>query len=413
VPATRCVRNVLMTCQGDEGLGGLQVVFRELVRQLEENGRRVHLLYPAPLPGLRLVEKVNSWGRRAYYCAMPAFIRKSAILTVLLFLAYLPVVFLHLRRLIRRHKIDVINCHYLTPYFIHLVITARLLRVPVVISVHGAEIDSFGTEDWMYKALLRAIMCGANRIVACSRALAKQTSDTFPDMQGKISWVHNALTCARPEGTHSPSVSQPFILCVCRHVYKKGVDTLLRAFALICDDAPGVSLVLVGDGPLFAEHKLLAAKLQIGDRVVFMGEVAHADVMSFFSKCAVYVLPSRAEPFGLVLLEAASYKKPIVCTSVGGVPEIITHGVNGLMCAPDDPAGMAAAVLSVLQSPNLARRLGCAAYETLLARFLWKDRVQDYIAIFEGATGASLMGISSYASTTACHRDRITSGTMR
>jgi glycosyltransferase involved in cell wall biosynthesis len=171
---------------------------------------------------------------------------------------------------------------------------------------------------------------------------------------------------------------------VCRHVYKKGVDTLLRAFALVLRECPTHSLVLVGDGPLFDEHKALARTLDIVSDVVFVGSVAHDGVSSFLSGCTLFVLPSRAEPFGLVLLEAAYQKKAVVCTRVGGVPEIIVDGVNGVMVAPDDPASMAAQIVGLIGDPRRRELLGAHAYETLLARFLWKDRIQDYIAIYEG-----------------------------
>ena len=101
------------------------------------------------------------------------------------------------------------------------------------------------------------------------------------------------------------------------------------------------------------------------------------------------MLPSRAEPFGLVLLEAAYHKKGIVCTRVGGVPEIITDGVNGVLVEPDDPAGMAAQIVALLRNPELAERLGDQAYATLMTRFLWKDRIHDYIEIYEGRARSS------------------------
>jgi glycosyltransferase involved in cell wall biosynthesis len=256
--------------------------------------------------------------------------------------------------------------------------------------VHGADVDGCAGADWIHRLLFRGIMRGADRIVACSEALARQTAEAFPEVREKVTWVHNGLDPSRYVEARESAVPQPFLLCVCRHVHKKGVDTLLRAFALIRDDAPDVSLVLVGDGPLFREHKGLAARLQIEDRVVFMGEVAHSDVPPFFSKCTLFVLPSRAEPFGLVLLEAAYHSKPIVCTRVGGVPEIITSGVNGLLVESDDPSAMAAQILTLLRNDELARRLGGAAHATLFARFLWKDRIQDYIDIYEGRRGPSL-----------------------
>lgn len=228
-------------------------------------------------------------------------------------------------------------------------------------------------------------MRGAHRIVACSEALARQTIEVFPDVRRKVTFVHNGVDLSRDAETTQPCARpQPFVLCVCRHVRKKGIDTLLHAFALVVREAPGLSLVLVGGGPLLEEHKSLARTLGVERHVVFMGEVAHAEVPPLFAACALFVLPSRAEPFGLVLLEAAYYRKGIVCTRVGGIPEIITNGVDGVLVEPDDPASMAAEILALFGNPELATQLGLRAFQTLMSRFLWNQRVLDYIAIYEG-----------------------------
>jgi glycosyltransferase involved in cell wall biosynthesis len=384
----RPVTNVLMACGIDEGVGGVQVVFRDLIHWLEKSGRHVHLVYPAPLPGIGAVERVNQWGRLAFYCPMPTIVRNSAFVSVAVFFAYLPIVLFHLARMMRRDRIDVVNCHYLDPCFLHLVIAGRLLRVPVVLSVHGADIEEYREMDWLHRLVYRLIMRGADSIVACSEALARQSVELFPGLRRKVTYVHNGLDLAHyqavPERRAFP---RPFVLCVSRHVRKKGVDTLLQAFAMVVREIPELSLVLIGGGPLIEENKRLARKLEIERHVVFMGAVAHAEVSAFFAACATYVLPSRAEPFGLVLLEAAYYRRAIVCTRVGGVREIITNGVNGVLVDPDDPVDLAAQILAVLRNPELAARLGQQAYETLMTRFLWKQRVLDYIAVFEGRRG--------------------------
>jgi glycosyltransferase involved in cell wall biosynthesis len=363
----------------------VQVVIRDLVRWLEYSGRRVHLVYPAPLPSVRSTERINPWGRKGLYVPMPAVVRNSILISLPLFLAYSPIAFFHLSRLIRRAKIDLINCHFLTPYFIHLVIAARLLRVPIVISVHGSDITDLANARWVDKFVCREIMRGADRIVACSEALAKRTSTIFPEVRAKISRVYNALDDARFTTVRElDSVPSTFVLCVCRHVYLKGVDTLLRAFASIHNIVPGLSLVLIGDGPLLSEHKALADTLEIRDRVIFIGGVGHSDLPSFFSKCSLFVLPSRAEAFGLVLLEAAFHGKPIICTRVGGLPEIISNDVNGILVDADEPREMAAQMLTLLQNNEVAQRLGKAAHETVLSHFLWRDRINDYIDVYEG-----------------------------
>jgi glycosyltransferase involved in cell wall biosynthesis len=404
------VTNVLLTCASDAEIGGVQTLFRDLVYWLEKSGRRVHLVYPAPLPGLRPVEKLNTWGRSAFYFAMPALVKNSPLASVPIFLGYTPITFFNLARLIRKEKIDVINCHFLAPHFIHLVIAARLLRVPVVVSVLGSDIAYYARADWAQRLLYRTIMRSADRIVACSEALAKRASDAFPEVGRKITWVYCALDDSQhmESGKHGDT-SQEFVLCVARHVHVKGVDVLLKAFALIHNEVPDVALVLVGDGPLLSEQKALATRLGIGHRVVFRGEVAHSDVPEFFAKCALFVLPSRSEGFSITLLEAAYHGRPIVCTRVGGSPELISNGINGLLVEPDDPAEMAAQMLTILRNEGLALRLGQAARETVRARFLWRDRIQDYIDIYEGRPGPSLAADLEASQPAVRHHEQVAS----
>jgi glycosyltransferase involved in cell wall biosynthesis len=392
----RRVNNVLMTCSLDEGAGGVQVVFQDLVHWLEAGGRHVHLIYQAPLARAAVFEGHNGWGRRAFFCPMPALVRDSTLIGLPLLLASLPFTLLRLTWLIRRHRIDVINCHYLAEYFIHLVLAARLTRVPLVLSVHGADVDSWVGAPWIRRTLFRLTVRGADRIVACSAALAARAAEVLPEARDRITWAHNGLDVSRHEANgDAPALRTPYVLCVSRHVYKKGIDTLLRAFQLLLRQTTHLSLVLVGDGPLFAEHKQLAEQLKIADRVAFVGEVPHMQVARFLDGCSLFVLPSREEPFGIVILEAAYHKKPIVCTRVGGVREIVTPAFDGMFVDPEDPEGLATQMAAVLNDPELAGRLGANARQTIMTRFLWNDRINDYVAIYEGSPGPLLPHLPS------------------
>lgn len=353
-----------------------------------------------------MFEAINGSGRRAFYCPMPAIVKNSTILSIPISLAYLPVVVFQLARLIHRKKIDVVNCHYLDAYFIHLVIAARLMRVPLVVSVHGADVDGYTGLSRAGRLVCRLIMRGADVIVACSEALARQTKEVFPPAARKVTYVHNGLDPSRyRHASKSVGVPKPYLLSVCRHVHKKGIDTLLHAFVAIRREFPSLALALVGNGPLLETHKALARTLGIEDAVSFIGNVAHDEVSCFFEDCTLFVLPSRAEPFGLVLLEAAYHKKAVVCTAVGGVPEIMTNNQNGLLVQPDDPPAIATKIIELVRDPKRAHALGTRAYQTLMTRFLWKDRIHDYIAIYEGrhddARVASSTAISTPARQTA------------
>src|SRR6185436_16887689 len=102
-----------------------------------------HLLHPSSTSRPRLTESVNAWGRRASYCPMPVVHRHRLLATLPVFLLFLPISTFQLIRLIRRKKIDVINGHYLSPYFVYLVIAARLCRIRMVVSVHGSDVTSY------------------------------------------------------------------------------------------------------------------------------------------------------------------------------------------------------------------------------------------------------------------------------
>jgi glycosyltransferase involved in cell wall biosynthesis len=384
--AARRVSNILLTCSDDAGNGGVQVVFRDLVQSLEGQGRNVYLLYQSSITRPRLRQGVNAWGRLAFYCSLPTLLKRSTF-SLPIALACIPLVIFNLWRLVRRHRIDVINAHYLAEYFVHLALIARLLRLPFVVSVHGADVDRYASCRPVERLLLRLIMRGAHRIVACSRAMADETARVFPVARSKITYVHNGLGDL-PAALPPATAPVPFVLCVSRQVAKKGVDTLLRAFVYVRREVPGVALVVVGDGPELRKHRALVEALGITDAVKFFGNRARDDVLPLFAACSVFVLPSRAEPFGVVLLEAAYYKRPIVCTAVGGVPEIITDGVNGYLVAPDDPEEMAEKIQTLLRQPGLAERFGGAAHETVRTRFRWEDRVQDYVTVYEDAQAA-------------------------
>src|SRR5215470_3716621 len=182
-----------MTCSEEIGTGGVQQVFRDLMRALENAHRRVDVIEQAPLPSVRLTRTVNSFGRETFSSPMPTIVKNSVLLSVFVSLAWLPVSLCNLIRLLAARRIHAINCHYLTEYFLHLVLAGRLMRIPVIVSVHGADVDRYASAGAAQRLILRLIMRGAHVIVACSAAMARQTADVFPFARQKITHIHNAL----------------------------------------------------------------------------------------------------------------------------------------------------------------------------------------------------------------------------
>jgi phosphatidylinositol alpha-1,6-mannosyltransferase len=155
------------------------------------------------------------------------------------------------------------------------------------------------------------------------------------------------------------------VLSAGRLVRRKGVDTLLRAFAALWRGEAGPALVVAGDGPDRGRLEALARGLRVPVR--FLGRVPDGELSGLYSAADLFVLAAREEPegdvegFGLVLLEAAACGTPAVACRSGGVPDAVDDGVSGLLVPPDDPAALAAALTRVLTDDALRRWLACGA----------------------------------------------------
>jgi len=98
----------------------------------------------------------------------------------------------------------------------------------------------------------------------------------------------------------------------------------------------------------------------------------------------VFVLPSRSEPFGIAIIEAMACEKPVISTKVGGIPEIIEHGRNGILIEPDDPKALTEALIMLIKDPELRFRLARNGYATVHKQFSSRNTGSTYEGVFEG-----------------------------
>lgn len=160
-----------------------------------------------------------------------------------------------------------------------------------------------------------------------------------------------------------PDYESNIVGYVGRLTYEKGVDILLKALITIRNTVDNVKLLIVGDSPLKKYILELVSRLHIEDAVIITGFVPNSEVLNYLSKMSIFVLPSRYEGLPNALLQAMAAGLPIVATSVGGVPELITGGRNGLLVPPDNVDKLVEAVKLLLQNKELARSLALQARE--------------------------------------------------
>lgn len=168
---------------------------------------------------------------------------------------------------------------------------------------------------------------------------------------------------------------------VCRLTEQKGILYGLRAFANL-ENIPETHLILAGEGPLRATLEAEAARLNIQERVHFLGW--RKDVPQIMGGLDIFLMPSLWEGFGLALLEAMAVQLPIVGSAVSAIPEVVINGETGILVPPRDVAGLTAAVEALLRDHALRKHIGLLGLDRLETHFTAARMVEQTLALYDG-----------------------------
>lgn len=174
------------------------------------------------------------------------------------------------------------------------------------------------------------------------------------------------------------------ILCVARQYPRKHIADLIRAFAQVRQRLPDARLVIIGDGPEHANLKTLAHTLGLGVSCQLLGALPSDDeVRSWYYRADLFCLPSVQEGFGIVFLEAMAAGLPIVATTAAAIPEVVPHGMAGLLVPPADVTALADALTTLLGDVSLRRRYGSFGRD-YVAQFDWMRVAEQFLAVTRG-----------------------------
>jgi glycosyltransferase involved in cell wall biosynthesis len=236
----------------------------------------------------------------------------------------------------------------------------------------------------------------ARRILAVSQFVAESVVSSGIEAE-KIAVVYDGVEIPagvspreRKESRAKFGVAANEILlgCVGYLLPEKGQEILVRAMPSILREFPDCRLIFAGDGPCRRDLESSAKKLGIASAIIFAGFIER--ISDVYRALDLFLFPSLAEPLGSSLLTAMSHDLPAIAVAGGGVPEIISHGRNGLLVPAPDPAAFAAATLRLLRSPEEAVHLGQAARATIAEKFtadrLVEATLEQYTGILQSAS---------------------------
>ena len=298
----------------------------------------------------------------------------------------------------REFRLDIIHAHYAVPHataaFLSRQVLASTGAAPrVVTTLHGTDITLVGN-DPSYSQIVAFSIEQSDRVTAVSESLRAATCAEL-GVTRDIAVIPNFLDCSIHRRHVSPELRRRFgggdpDVKIVTHVSNfrpvKRVEAVLAIFDRIRRAVPA-RLLLVGDGPELGTAYRVARELGISDLIDIVG--AQEEVVPLLSVSDVFLLPSSQESFGLAALEAMACEVPVVASRVGGLPEVVEHGVSGFLHPPDALDDMAESAISLLTDKARHDRMGKAACARVRDQFCAERVVPMYEACYRELVGSS------------------------
>lgn len=356
-------------CIDDLSRGGAQYVVRMLVRYGDRTrfAPMVYTFRDGPI------------GEEIRACEIPVHVLGRGLPMLDLGLV------MRIRQRLVQDQIDLVHAHLLGSR-LHCSLASSLgLHVPCIASIQNS-VDPYPRRRRIAE---RWVLGRMSRVVAVSALVRESLGRLDAKLEERAQVIYNGIDPGPPrEERRREAVRQELgidanrtvLLAIGRLHPQKGYDVLVNAVAKVAKICPMVILLIAGKGQLYDELKSLRARLAVNRHVCLLGE--RADVPDLVAAADIFVMSSLWEGLPLALLDAMAGGLPCVATAVGGIPEVISHGKNGLLAPAKDPDALAAALLSLLYDVRTRKRLGEAARQTVLQRFDARQMVAAYESIY-------------------------------
>ncbi len=357
--------------------GGSGIVATELGLELAHRGHEIHFItYANPI-------RLGSGNPRIHYHEV-----EVSSYPLFQYPPYCLALASRMADVARTYHLDLLHVHYAIPHSVSALLARQMLaserRLPFITTLHGTDMTLVGL-DPTYFPITQFSIEQSDGVTSISEHLREHTASYF-HIARPIHVIPNFVNCSiyRP-APERPRGGERVLVHLSNFRPVKRVLDCVRVLAEVRRHVPA-RLVMAGDGPDRGPAERLAAELGLAEHVSFPGKQDHIEKL--LPHMDVLLLPSELESFGLAALEAMACGVPPVATRVGGVPELITHGVDGFLEQPGDIAAQAARVVELLSGEALYHRMSQAARHTAENRFSTHLIIPRYERLYEEVCGA-------------------------
>lgn len=348
-------------------------------------GLKSHQVYGIPVKRFRYF--ISNWEKLTHEETAPDRVAKG-ILPKLLVFFYLWFGSFSIIKLCLKEKFNVIHVHWVVPHFWFGFLAKLVSKAPIVSTFYGVELRWVKSKVSILKPFLKRSIKSSDKIIAISQHTYKEVVDLF---KREVEIIPYGVSISEKNLAPGKSSSKPKnILFVGRLVERKGVQYLIEAFSKIVKDTQA-HLLIVGQGPEKEKLQKLAKEKNLDDKIIFAGFVDDESLKNYYQNCSVFVLPAitdekgDTEGLGVVLIEALSYKKPVIASNVGGITDIVINGKTGLLVPEKNSEELATALKKILSDANLAKKLGEEGHNYVKEKFAWDKIIKELKKTYEDA----------------------------
>lgn len=287
-----------------------------------------------------------------------------------------------LRMLLKKIRPDILNAHYATGYGL----LARLSGFePLLVSVWGTDVYTFPIKSFLHRWLLRGNLRAGTAVASTSHCMAMAVRKVFEPRCMFITpfGINESIFTPRRRAD-----KQPIIIGTVKSLaFSYGIDVLIEAFSLVRSELRGqfeVRLEITGDGPDRPRLEALARTMGVAAETTFYGSVPHSDVPEKLQRMDICAVLSRSESFGVAILEANACEVAVVVSDADGPAEVTIDGVTGFIVPREDRIATADALLKLVRSSELRRRMGVAGRMHVLASYTWDRSLDLMLAAYKG-----------------------------
>jgi L-malate glycosyltransferase len=352
--------------------GGSGIVATELGKELAERGHEIHFISYA-LPMRLNVARANIQFHEVEVTTYPLFDHAPYALALATKMA----------EVAEMNQLDILHCHYAIPHSVSAFLAKSMLyprKLPVVTTLHGTDITLVGA-DRSYLPITRFSIEQSDGVTAVSQYLKEATINVL-GVKKDIEVIYNFVDCDKYQPSSNQTLHNHFapnneriLIHVSNFRAVKRPSDVVEIFCRVQKNIPAV-LLMVGDGPERSRAEWVARECQIESKVHFLGK--QDNIEEWIGISDLLLLPSETESFGLVALEAMACEVPVVASKVGGLPEVVTDGVDGYLVEPRNIEKMALCASAILKDESIRREMGKRAREKAHANFCSNKIISAY-----------------------------------